>query len=183
MLSTNISWYEVSITLLGPLQDLSRIATFDWSSVVLTWYCLNSFVLIGFFFSNWLWMFMLIALSFSAVWLWISLPNWLLIHYLHCWWWFECIFSWRLVEVSSNVMIVQKVHWIWANSLIIHEIVCIQQISLTSIFLTIVYLPFAKSEASFNHHMLRAYYLPSEELSSTLKFGENLLEKNCEHWA
>ena len=59
--------------------------------------------LLDFFFANWLWMFMLIALSSSIDWLWISLPDWLLIHYLYCWWWFECIFfwiSWRLIEVS-----------------------------------------------------------------------------------
>ena len=65
----------------------------------------------------------------------------------------ECILFWiynfcKLVKVSSNTMIVQKVHWIWANSLIIHEIVCIQWISLILTFLTIVYLPFAKSEVS-----------------------------------
>ena len=65
----------------------------------------------------------------------------------------ECILFWiynscKLVKISSNAMIAQKVHWIWANSLIIHEIVYIQRISLILIFLTIVYLPFAKSEVS-----------------------------------
>ena len=59
----------------------------------------------------------------------------------------RCILFWiynscKLVEISFNAMVIQKVHWIWANSLIIHEIVCIQRISLTSIFMTIIYLPF-----------------------------------------
>ena len=100
----------------------------------------------------------------------------------------ECTFFWiynscKLVEVNSNIMIVQKVHWIWANSLIIHEIVCIQWISLTLIFLTIIYLPFAKVRSVVNHPMLRVYYLPSEELTFTLKFKESPLNKTCEHWA
>ena len=56
--------------------------------------------------------------------------------------------SCKLIEVNSNIMIIQKVHWIWANSLIIHEIVCIQRISLILIFLAIVYLPFTKSKVS-----------------------------------
>ena len=44
MLSTDIAWYEVSITLLGPLQDLSRVATFDWGSTALVYlyYRLNT---------------------------------------------------------------------------------------------------------------------------------------------
>ena len=33
-----------------------------------------------------------------------------------------------------------------------------------------------------NHPILRAYYLPSEELTSTPKFRENLIDKTCEHW-
>ena len=37
MLSTDIAWYEVSITLLGQLLDLSRIATFDWDSTALVY--------------------------------------------------------------------------------------------------------------------------------------------------
>ena len=71
----------------------------------------------------------------------------------------------------------------WANSLIIHEIMCIQQISLTLIFLTIIYFPFAKVRSIINHLMLRVYYLLSEELTSTPKFRKNLLEKTHEHWA
>ena len=44
MLSTDIAWYVVSITLLGPLQDLSRVATFDWGSTALVYlyYRLNT---------------------------------------------------------------------------------------------------------------------------------------------
>ena len=37
MLYTDIAWYEVSITLLGPLQDLARVATFDWGSTALVY--------------------------------------------------------------------------------------------------------------------------------------------------
>ena len=135
--------FNIFLGLYPSIKVLQYLLDISW--ILLCW--LDYFFIL-FFFANWLWMFVLIALSFSADWLWISLSDWLLIHYLHCWWWFECIFSWRLVEVSSNVMIVQKVHWIWANSLIIHEIVCIQRISLILIFMTIIYLPFAKSEVS-----------------------------------
>ena len=100
----------------------------------------------------------------------------------------RCILFWiynscKLVEVSSNAMIVQKVHWIWANSLIIHEIVCIQRISLILIFLTIIYLAFAKVRSIVNHLVLRVYYLPSEELTSTPKFRENLLDQTYGNWA
>ena len=44
MLSTDIAWYEVSITLLGPLQDISRVVTFDWGSTTLIYlyYRLNT---------------------------------------------------------------------------------------------------------------------------------------------
>ena len=44
MLSTDIAWYEVSITLLGPLQDLYRVTTFDWGSTALVYlyYRLNT---------------------------------------------------------------------------------------------------------------------------------------------
>ena len=99
-----------------------------------------------------------------------------------------CVFSWinnscKLLEVSSNAMIVQKVHWMWANSLIIHEIVCIQWISLILTFLTIVYLSCAKVRSIVNHLMLRVYYLPSEELTFTTKFRESPLNKTCEYWA
>ena len=34
-----------------------------------------------------------------------------------------------------------------------------------------------------NHPILRVYYLPSEELTFTLKFRESPLNKTCEHWA
>ena len=44
MLSIDIAWYEVSITLLGPLQDLSRVTKFDWGSTALVYlyYRLNT---------------------------------------------------------------------------------------------------------------------------------------------
>ena len=108
-----------------------------------------------------------------------------------CWCWFH------ILGVSSSGFIIPAnfflksvpMQWLyrsslsWANSLIIHEIMCIQQISLTSIFLTIIYFPFAKVRSIVNHLVLRVYYLPSEELTSTPKFRENLLDKTCEHWA
>ena len=44
MLSTDIAWHEVSITLFSLLQDLSRVATFDWGSTALLYlyYRLNT---------------------------------------------------------------------------------------------------------------------------------------------
>ena len=129
---------------------------------------------LDFFFANWHWMFVLIALSFSADWLWISLPDWLLIHYLYCWWWFECIFfwiSWRLVEVSSNIMIVQKVHWTWANSSIIHKIVCIQRLSLILIFHDSHLFVIRKVRGIVNHLMLRANFYQVKSWLSHLNLG------------
>ena len=66
----------------------------------------------------------------------------------------RCILFW--IYNSCKLLFLKSVpmQWLyrsslsWANSLIFHEIMCIQQISITSIFLTIVYLPLAKSEAS-----------------------------------
>ena len=183
MLSTDIPWHEVNITLLGPLQDLSRVATFDWGSAALAWYCLNSFVLIGFFFANWLWMFVLIALSFSADWLWISLPDWLLIHYLHCWWWFFFWISWRLVEVSfQHDHCIKSTLWFW-------KFITLSWGSVHSTnsnnfnFHDFHLFGIRKVRGVINHPMLRVYYLPSEELTFTLKFRENPLNKTCEHWA
>ena len=57
------------------------------------------FFLISLFYS---WMFVPIALNFSADWLWISLRDWLLIHYLHCWWWFPE----NLLKLVFNMIIV-----------------------------------------------------------------------------
>ena len=101
----------------------------------------------------------------------------------------ECIFFW--IYNSCKLLFLKSVlmQWFyrsslsWINSLIIHEIVCIQKISLTLIFMTIIYCPFTKVRSIVNHLVLRVYYLPSEELTSTPKFRENLLEKTCEHWA
>ena len=98
----------------------------------------------------------------------------------------RCILFWiynscKLVEINFNAIVVQKIHWIWANSLIIHELVCIWRISLILIFLTIIYFPFAKVRSIVNHLVLRAYYLPSEELTFTPKFRENLLDKTYKH--
>ena len=101
----------------------------------------------------------------------------------------RCILFWiynscKLLFMKSILM-----QWLyrsslnWANSLIFHEIICIQQISIILIFMTLIYLPFAKVRSIVNHHMLRAYYLPNEELTFTLKFRESPLNKTCEHWA
>ena len=91
----------------------------------------------------------------------------------------RCILFW--IYNSCKLLFLKSVpmQWLyrsslsWANSLIIHEIVCIQQISLTSIFLTIIYFPFAKVRSIVNHLALRVYYLPSKDLASTPKFREN----------
>ena len=101
----------------------------------------------------------------------------------------RCILFW--IYNSCKLLFLKSVpmQWLyrsslsWANSLIIHEIVCIQRISLIFIFLTIIYLPFAKVRSVINRPMLRVYYLPSEELTFTLKFRENLLNKIYDHWA
>ena len=110
-------------------------------------------------------------------------------------WWSWCWF--HMLSVSSSGFIIHAnffflksvpMQWLyrsslsWANSLIFHEIMCIQQISLTLIFITIIYLPFAKVRCIVNHHMLRAYYLPSEKLTFTLKLRENPLNKTCGNW-
>ena len=56
-------------------------------------------------------------------------------------------------------------------------------ISLTSIFMTIVYLPFVKSNVSLTTLYWEYIILPSEELTFTPKFRENLLEKTHRNWA
>ena len=62
---------------------------------------------------------------------------------------------------------------------IYHSMMCIQRISLILIFMTLIYLPFAKVKIIINHFMLRVYYLPSEELTFIPKLRENLLNKTC----
>ena len=62
-----------------------------------------------------------------------------------------------------------------------HSMMCIQRIPIILIFMTLIYLSFAKVRIIINHLMLRVYYLPSEELTFTPKLRENLRNKIYEH--
>ena len=90
--------------------------------------------------------------------------------------------SWKLVEVSFSMVIVKK-YINLSKFIIYHEIMCIQRISLILIFMIVIYLPFVKVRIIINHLMLRVYYLPSEEITFTPKFRENLLNKTYGNWA
>ena len=98
----------------------------------------------------------------------------------------ECIFfwiSWRLVEVSfQHDHCIKSTLWFWKfitlswgsvhstnpNNFDFHD---------PHLFVI------RKVRRIVNYPMLRVYYLPSEELTFTLKFRENLLDKTCRNRA
>ena len=61
---------------------------------------------------------------------------------------FEFVFPEDLLKLALSMMIVQKVHYDFENSSLYHEVVCFQCIPLILIFMTLIYLPFAKSDES-----------------------------------
>ena len=100
-----------------------------------------------------------------------------------------CIFFWiynscKLLfsKVSSNAMIVQKfiklskfINLLWNN---------VHSTNLANFdFLDHRLFAIRKVIGIINHPMLRVYYLPSEELTFTLKFRESPLNKTYGNWA
>ena len=164
--------------LIGVLQHLLDII---W--ILLCWLDFLFFYFYFLFFANWLWMFVLIALSFSADWLWIFLSDWLLIHYLHCWWCFFFWISWRLVEVSfQHDHCIKSTLWFW-------KFITLSWGSVHSTnpnnfdFHDSRLFAIRKVRGIINHLVLRAYYLPIEKLIFTPKFKENSLNKTYGNWA
>ena len=76
-----------------------------------------------------------------------------------------------LLKLVFNMIIVQKVYWIWANSSIIHKIVCIQRISLILIFHDSHLFVIRKVRGVINHLMLRAYFYQVKSWLSHLTLG------------
>ena len=89
----------------------------------------------------------------------------------------RCILFW--IYNSCKLLFLKSVliQWLyrnslnWTNSLIFHEIMCIQQISLTSIFMTIIYLPFTKVRSIVNHLLLRVNFYQVKSWLSHLNLG------------
>ena len=86
-------------------------------------------------------------------WICISLMMLMLIPHVRCilfWIYNSCklLFSKNLLKLALNMMIVQKVYYNFKNSSLYHEVVCFQRIPLILIFMTLIYLPFTKSDES-----------------------------------
>ena len=122
-----------------------------------------------------------LALNFSA-WLTLDpLPSLLMmISYV------ECIFfwiSWRLIEVFfQHDHCIKSTLWFW-------KFITLSWGSVLSThptnfdFQDSHLFTIRKVRRIVNHHMLRAYYLPSKKLTLTPKCRENSLNKTCGNWA